>query len=185
MRDLIFTAANYAAGQTTDASGTPFTNTSTDPIAIIESAKDGMIVTPNQCTLGRDVYSALRKNPNVVKAVHGNDGDKGIASMSQLEDLFEMKFIIGHAIWDTAKPGQAVSWDRIWKSHMALQFIDESASVEEASLTHGFIAHYDNVGAEIPDPLRGIKGGTTVRAGHQRTEILASDLCGHLIEDAA
>lgn len=183
--DIAFNDANYLPAQTTDVTATPFTDSATDVIAVIENAKDGMLVTPTQATMGRDVFSAIRRNPFVLKAVHRNDGDSGIASKVAIEELFEMEFIVGEAIYDQAKPGQAVNWSRVWQNHLALQHIDKTASVTEPALTHGFIAHYADVGAEIEDRKRGIKGGVTVRAGHQRTEVLASDLCGHLIKNAA
>ncbi len=142
-------------------------------------------MTPNQVTLGQDVYSALRRNPFVVKAVFKNDGDSGIVPLQGLEDLFEMKFLVGRGIFDTAKEGQAVDWAKIWQKHLALQYIDTSmVSTSTPTLTHGFIAHYDDVGAEIPNQTRGIKGGVTIRAGHQRIEVLASDLAGYLIQNA-
>lgn len=184
VRDKVFTPANYLAGQTEDVAATKFSVADTNPVTIIEDAKDSMVVTPNQVTLGQDVYSALRRNPFVVSAVFKNDGTSGIVPIQALEDLFEMKFIVGRAIYDQAKEGQPVDWSKIWKNHMALQYIDASAAANEPSLTHGFIAHFDDVGAEIPDQRRGIKGGVTIRAGHQRTEVIASDLAAYLIQNA-
>lgn len=184
VKDIVFGSSNYLVDQTEDITATKFSADTTNPIDIIEEAKDKMVVTPNQVTLGQDVYSALRRNPFVVKAVFKNDGDSGIVPLQGLEDLFEMKFIVGRAIFDTAKPGQSVNWSKIWKNHLALQYIDAMSAANEPSLSQGFIAHYDDVGAEIPDQVRGIKGGVIIRAGHQRKEVLTSNLAGYLIQNA-
>lgn len=185
VKELIFGAASYDAANTLDITATKFSTATVDPIEIIESAKDTMLVLPNQCTLGRDVFSALRRNPNIVKAKHGTSGDKGLATLDDLQGLFDMEFIIGTSVLDTAKPGQPVSWARMWQNHMAMQYIDKSiSSAAENTMTQGFIAHFDDVGAEIADLKRGIKGGTTIRAGHQRKEVLTSTVSGYLLQNA-
>ena len=88
---------NYAYKQT--LSGTSqFDNASCDPLGIFVPAIEKMLVSPNALIMSMNVWTKLRLNPNLLKAVHGNAGDKGAVSRQQLAELLEIpEIIIGNS----------------------------------------------------------------------------------------
>lgn len=185
--DLVFAAATYPTGNKTTLSGTDqwsdYTNST--PIDDIESALDTPIMRPNIMVLGRASFSKLRGHPDIAKIVHGNSGDKGLATRQQIADAFELEeVLVGDSWYNTAKPGQTASYSRLWGKHCALLHRDRTASTREG-VTFGLTAQWgDRVSGSNPDPNIGMRGGERVRAGESVKELIVASDVGYLYTNA-
>mgnify|MGYP006196950251 CR=1 FL=1 len=186
----VFAAANYAAtNKQTLAGNSQFSDyVNSDPIGVIGAALDVPIVRPNKMALGQAVWTKLRSHPDIVKAVHMNSGDKGMASRQAVAELFELEeLLVGEAFLNTAKKGQAAAFSRVWGKHLLLFFQDALANPSQSAsrVTFGFTAQFgDRVAGSQPDPNIGLRGGERVRAGESVDEhIVAADVA-YFIENA-
>lgn len=189
---MVQNSANYATGRKEVLSGTDqFSDyTNSDPITAI---KDGMNSTlvhrPNTAVMGRDVWSALSSHPVLVNAVKGNVSSKGIISPEEFVQLFAgeglKKVLIGDAWFNSAKPGQDVSLQKAWGSHLSLLHINRTATPEGGGISYGWTAEYGaKVAGRIEDEDIGLQGGFRIRTGERvKEEIVAKDV-GYFFEDA-
>lgn len=184
--NMVMNPANYGANTLALSGASQWTDPTNDPIAAIKTQLDAMILRPNIAALPRNVATALQLNPNVIKAAHGNSGDKGVAAMRAIADLLELDEIyIGARFFDAAKPGQAANLARAWADHAAFLYIDKNAQNTE-SVTFGFTGQYGQKDAgEIPDPDVGRKGGVRMRSGESLKELIVAPEAGFLFQNAA
>jgi hypothetical protein len=191
----VFDPANYGTNTTdlndTDTSQWDWfgddTDEASDPLAAIDEARDGMVVTPNTFVLGRAVASKLRRHPRIVKSFHGNLGDSGKVPLEFLRDLFEFDTIlVGEAFLNTAKPGQTPTLSRVWGKHAAMYYLDPNASQAQGSNpTFGFSAQWGGrIAGSREDADIGLRGGTRVRVGESIKELIVSTDVGYLFENA-
>lgn len=175
--DLVMDPDNYAASNK-KAVSVPWTTTATStPIDDILEALDTPLIRPNVLTFGQAEWRALSRHPEVVKAVHGNSGDSGIARRQQLAELFEVEeILVGQGYLNTARKGQAASFARVWSGVLA--FHRNPAANSRNGITFGFTAQYDDrVAGQWEDKNIGLRGGTRVRVGESVKELIsASDL---------
>lgn len=184
---LVFNAANYAAANKEVLAGTAqfsdFANS--DPIGVIMDALDSMVMRGNIMTIGRQAYSKLARHPDIVKAAHGNSGDKGIAHRQAIIELFELEdILVGEARINTSKKGQNPVLQRCWGKHISLQFRDKMADTR-SGMTFAMTAQFGNriAGAEADSNI-GLRGGQRVRAGESVKELLTANDLGYFIENA-
>lgn len=118
--------------------------------------------------------------------MHGNAGDKGIATAKFLADLFSFdEVLVGSAWVNSAKPGQTVSTARLWGKHIALLHRDRHAGSGSKKATFGFTAQYGSrFAGSTPDKNIGARGGVRVRAGESVGEVIAASDLGYFIENA-
>lgn len=184
----VFDPNNYAAAYKQTLAGTDqfsdFANS--DPIGVIKEALDSMLMRATHMGIGRLAYSKLSTHPDIVKAVHGNSGDKGVARREAIAELFELDDIyIGEAFFNTNKKGQAPSYARAWGKHISLFYQDLSARETTRQMSAFFTAQYkDRVAGATPDPDIGLRGGMEVRVGESVKEVVTSDMLAYLIQDA-
>lgn len=113
---LLTTSGNYASGNTS-AAGTAWTNeTSSTPIADINTAIAAIPFSGEDAQLkafmARPVWNALRKHPDIL-ALKGTD--KGQVSRGEFAAFFELDEVLVSDVWyDTANPGQTASYGRAW-----------------------------------------------------------------------
>lgn len=187
--DLVFDAANYPAANKETLSGTDqfsdFANS--DPIGKILAAMDAMFMRGNTIVMGRAAWTKLAQHPDIVKAVHGNSGDSGIARRQAVADLFEVdQILVGESYINSAKKGQTASFDRLWGKHLALLYLDSQVDATDGSrLTFGWSAQWGSRFASTrPDPDCGLKGGQRVRVGEYMDEKIAAADVGYLFTNA-
>lgn len=187
--DIVFAAATYGSSNkvklttATDQWNDP---DDSDPIDDILTGLDTPMVRPNVMVLGRQVFAKLSTHPKILKAVHGNSGDSGIARRAQIAELFELEdVIIGESRLNTAKRGQTASYARVWGKHCALLYRDRRAATQRGRVTFGLTAQWGTrVAGSIPDRDIGMRGGQRVRAGESVKELVVSADAGYFIEDA-
>ena len=184
---VVFNANTYAASNKVTLSGTDqFSDyVNSDPLDVIVGAMDGMIMRPNIMTIGRAAFSVLARHPKIVKAVHGNDGDSGIARRRDIAELLELEdILVGEAWVNTARKGQAVALARTWGKHIALTYRDKTAS-NRNGVTFGLTAQFGGrIAGAIPDKDIGLRGGQRVRAGESVKELICAAPLGYFIQNA-
>lgn len=185
--DLVFNAANYATANKETLSGTDqfsdFTNS--DPIGKITTSLDACIMRPNIMTIGRLAFSVLARHPEILKAVHGNSGDSGIARLGDIADLFELEDIyVGEAYLNSAKKGQATTLARAWGKHISLMYRDKNASTR-GGMTFGMTAQFGGrIAGVTPDKNIGLRGGERIRVGESVKELLTANDLGFFLQNA-
>jgi hypothetical protein len=183
---LVFDPTVYVTGQKKTLSGSSQWNdySASDPLTEIMNALDTPIMRPNVMTIGRKAFSKLAMHPIIVKAVHGNSGDKGIASRQQIADLLELDEIhVGEGWVNNARKGQAVSMVRVWANHVSLTYIDAAAR-PDSGMTFGFTAEYGNrISGAIPDGDIGLRGGLKTRVGESLKELVVAPDLGYLLQN--
>ncbi len=184
----VFDPATYDAANKVQLAGndqwSDYVNS--DPIADIEEALNIPFMRPNVMTIGQEAWSTLRRHPKILKAVHKNDGDSGIASREAVAELFELEEInVGQGWVNIAKPGQPVNRARVWGKHCLLHYRNRTASTN-FGMTFGFTAqHGDPVaGTKSVDPGdAGLSGGTEVINGEKVNEEIAAADLAYFFED--
>lgn len=184
----VFDPSVYDADKKITLSGTSqfsdFDNS--DPIGVISEALDAtFIMRPNVMTMGRAVWSKLSTHPHIVKAAHGNSGDKGRATRRQVADLFELEeILVGESFVNTARKGQAAAMSRVWGKHISLFHRNRQAD-SGRGVTFGYTAEYGGrIAGQWFDRNRGLKGAQVVRVGEQVNEIIAAPAVGYFIQNA-
>lgn len=186
---VLFTAANYPAGNKTQLSGdTQWSDVDSDPLVAISNALDVPIMRPNILLLGQATWTSLRRHQKIVQATAQIGGaTAGIASRQAVAELFELEeIVVGAGFVNTAKRGQTPTLTRLWGKHAALLYRDPLAQGADGRITFGWTAQYgERVAGQMEDPKVGLRGGVRVRVGESVKEmIVASDL-GYFFEDAA
>jgi hypothetical protein len=186
--NLVFNADSYATGYKGALSGSDqFSDfVGSDPIETIMDALDSMVMRGNVAVVGRAVFSALSRHPKVVKAVHGNSGDAGIATRRQIAELFELEdVLVGEAYLNTSKKGEDVALSRVWGKHMALIRRDRMAGPNNNRMSFGFTAQFGSrVAGSEPDSSIGLRGGQRIVVGETVKEVITSDMLGYFIQNA-
>ncbi|HAE40566.1 MAG TPA: phage capsid protein, partial [Candidatus Riflebacteria bacterium] len=185
---LVFDATKYHADNKVVLAGADQFNdfVASDPIEVIMDCLDSMIMRANVPVFGRLVFSKIIRHPKVLKAIHGNSGDSGIATRRQIAELFELEdVLVGEAFLNTAKKGETAALSRVWGKHAALIYRDRMAGNSGNRTTFGFTAEYGSrIAGATPDANIGLRGGQRVRVGETVKELITSDRLGYFIQNA-
>ncbi|MCL2219326.1 MAG: phage capsid protein [Chitinispirillia bacterium] len=185
--NLVFNAASYGAkNKITLAGANQFTNPDSDPIKVVLSALDACIMRPNIMVIGHGAWTALRTNPKIVKAAHGNAGDSGTASRQQVAELFELdKILVGSGWVNTEAKGQEMAQKRIWGNHIALIYQNAMPDVN-GKVSFGVTAQFgERFVTSGFDSKIGLEGGTRIRVGMRVRELITANDLGYFIQNAA
>ncbi|HAT50751.1 MAG: phage capsid protein [Nitrospirae bacterium] len=183
----VFNTANYATGNKVTLSGSSqFSDPTSDPIGGIIDPLDAMVMRANIMVIGRPAWTKLIRHPAILQAMHGTSGDKGVANIGFLKELYELEDIfVGEGYVNTARKGQTAAMARVWGKHIALLYRDRMANSSSGRATWGFTAQYGTrVAGAIEDKDIGLKGGVRVRIGESVEEVVAAPDLGYLIENA-
>lgn len=183
---LVFDPNVYVTDQKKVLSGSSQWNdyASSDPLTELMHALDVPLMRPNTMTIGRKAFSRLAMHPIIVKAVHGNSGDAGVATRQQIADLLELDAIyVGEGFVNTARKGQGANLVRVWGDHVSLTYIDASARPESGT-TFGFTAEYGNrIAGAVPSGDIGLRGGLKNRVGESVKELITAPRLGYLLQN--
>ena len=183
---LVFNPATYAAANKTQLAGaTQWSVATTDPVAAITPALEGVLMRPNVAVFGAMTWAALRRNPYIVKAVNKTSGDTGLVSRQDFAEVFELEeVLVGGAFVNTAKKGQPVTLSRAWGKHAAFIYRDKLAD-RERGVTFGMTVPYgERIAGERPDPDIGLRGGVRVRVGETVKELITASDAAYFFQDA-
>lgn len=185
--DLVFAATAYPSGNKVQLSGTSqfsdFTNS--DPIGVLMTGLEACLVRPNIMVMGQAAWTKLSQHPEILKAVHGNSGDAGIARRKAVAELFELEdVLVGQSRLNTAKKGQAATLAQVWGKHVALIHRNRLASTS-SGMTFGLTAEWGGrIAGQQPDRDIGLRGGIRVRVGESVKELIVAPHAGYFVEDA-
>ncbi|MCT9014611.1 hypothetical protein N6G05_13680 [Cupriavidus gilardii] len=187
---LVFDPQSYAGNSETVAATDRFDAADSDPVEYLLDVLDRLIMRPNIAVIGQSEWRVLRTHPAIVKAVHGNNGDKGAATRQQVAELLEIEdILVGRARVNYAKPGQPGQLKPCWRGGMALIYRDAAAAkvagvVEGSNVTFGFTAQYGTrVAGAKDDASIGLRGGRRVRVGESVKEVICAPQLGFFLKD--
>ena len=154
-----------------------------DPIELIGDASEQLLHRPNVMVIGQAAWKALSRHPKIVKAVHQNEGDTGIASQEAVSRLFDLdSVLVGRGWYNDAHRGQAANIRRIWGNDIVLMYRNANANLGMTS-TFGITAQYrDRLAGSISDQNVGMRGGQRVRVGESVRELIIDPSAGYLLK---
>lgn len=197
--NAVFAPASYDATlRSALGVGSRFDEGNTDVIEAIDDALQLPIVRPNVAVMGQQVWVALRRHPDVLKAIHMGEGDKGLASRRAVAELFELdEILVGRSRVASNVEGQDLALKRAWGKSMALIYRGGPAGGTEGSEgvgmapdtrtpTFGFTASY--VDMEMRTAFRadrGVRGAHMVAVLESSKEVICGgDAFGYLFANA-
>jgi hypothetical protein len=187
--NLIFNTTSYAAGNVSTLAGTTqwsdFVNS--NPVMAILTSHDLMIVRANTLVLGQSTWTQLRQHPKVVQAIYGSGSAQqaGVVSREQVAQLLELKnLVVGQGFVNTAKKGQAGTFNRLWGKHASLLYINPLSSTTK-DMSYGVTGQWGpRVSGTIEDKDIGLRGGTRVRVGESVKELILANDTGFFFQNA-
>lgn len=190
--NLVHAPSTYAADKRVTLAGTSqFSDyTNSDPIGAIKTGMEATLVyPPNTVVMGRAVWSKLSSHPKLVNAVKGNVTNAGIITREQFVELFSgegiTQLLVGDAMVNTARPGQAPTLARAWGKHIAMLHLNPMASIESGGITFGMTADYGGrISGRIEDKDIGLQGGVRIRTGERVKELIIAKDVGYFIQNA-
>jgi len=183
---LVFSPASYATDNKKTLSGSSQWSdyTNSNPYEEIMYTLDKVIMRPNVMTIGRAAFTKMSMHPKVLKAVHGNSGDSGVATRMAIAEMLELdEILVGEGFVNLAKKGQPVNMQRVWGNHVALTYRDLLARPESGA-TFGFTAQYgDRISGAKEDGDIGLEGGLKNRVGESVKEKIAAPDLGYFLQN--
>lgn len=145
---------------------------------------DKPLARPNKIGMNYTVYTKLRTDPNVIKAIFHNDSGSGIATKQQLCDLFEVKnIIVGAARVNTTKNAKNLNLERCWGNHIWAHYEEKLSTLTEG-LAWGMTAQVGPRYADIiEDKKMGLQGGEILKAGFYQKEVVLGKDAGFLLKN--
>lgn len=175
---------NYDATCSTTLSGaSKFSDPTCDGVATIQTWLDKPLMRPNRISMADNVWTVVRSNPAIVKAINKSTGDKGVITRQAFCDLFEIQdLFVGPARINTANRGQSPTLGRCWGNAVMAHYWEPSAN-EKDGLAWGISVQSGDrySDAEFQKSAGGLKGGARVVAGEYITEIVTAKLAGFLL----
>ncbi|MEM0953295.1 MAG: hypothetical protein AAGI24_04065 [Pseudomonadota bacterium] len=159
-------------------------NTATgNPIVQISDALEVPLMRPNRMLLSSAGALALRRNPFIVQAFNGNEGQNNLVPMAFIEQLFEVQVIVGRGRYNSAKPGQTMTLTRLWSDHCVL-FYQNPSAMPNRGVTFGLTAQWgQRVAATKMDDEVGLRGATVIKTGESVKEIIIAEDVAYLLEN--
>lgn len=121
--DLVQDLATFPTGnKVTLAAGDKFTNTSSNPFIVFETAKEairGKIAQrPNVCVIGASAYSALKEHPAILDRIKYTQS--AVVTTELLRQLLDFEqLFVGDSVYAT----DAGAFQDIWKDNVVIAFV--------------------------------------------------------------
>ena len=133
--DLVMTYGNYGAGYKITLAGADQFSTaaSSDPIGVIDTAKNACFMEPNTLIMGKDVWDILKRHPQLLDFVKGGATTASPAkvSLELAANFFEVdRILVGKRRYNSAIKGQTAIYTRLWGKHIVAAFIDTAVTLE-------------------------------------------------------
>ena len=178
-------AANYTEKQALGSNGTKKISDATAdlPKQLMEQL-DRPLLRPNQLTLGRDVATALRTHPSIVKAIGINGTDSGVVSLAALADLLELdRILVGNALVNTSKnstPNLTNPWAGVFAAHYVNAMANPGMLEDDA--TFGFTAMSLDLDVQTTEDMsRGTRGVQSIKVAAEMVELITATDAGLLL----
>lgn len=172
----VFGSGNYGAN-TAALSGTDRWDTATsDPIQKIEDAIEACFARPNVMVIGAQAWIKLRNHPKILQYILSRASTtSGSVPLRVNEQLVAEAFgldevVIGRAKYNAAAEGASANSSYVWGKSCALIRVEKSPS-PRATQTFGYTFRFGTLETrEIPDMLRGVRGGSWIKVSHSDAE---------------
>lgn len=183
----VFTAGNYASGNTATLSGTDqWSDGTSDPIGKIRDAKETVSAKigfePNTLVIGMAVWRQLQDHPDIVERFFHTQ--TGIIKPNMVSDLFEVdRLLVGASIEATSAEGvSTVTTARIWGKQAALLYLPTGAQLKNPAFGYTFV-HQDT--DFITETWRNGNGATSdaVRTRIASVPVVLANQAGYLYSD--
>ena len=183
----VTSSSNVGSSAAVSSAWTDYTNS--DPMGDIWIAVDNVEVAtgyrPNHILFSGTAWRNFRRNVNVIdKATSpGVSGGGLYPSAAQIEDLLEMKVLVGNAWYNSGEEGQSMNLGQVWGDHVVAYYAPEQASIEAPSFGYYFRWSAD----EIPNmhverhPYDSRRHCSEVEIGYYQDEIITASPLGFLI----
>lgn len=106
---------------------------SSDPYTDFDNAIANVVnttgVMPNTAVMSYDVWRALRKHPDFLERIKYTRND-GVVNLNDMKQWFNIdKWLIGTALYDTAREGQTSSMAQIWGDGVWIGYVPANAAL--------------------------------------------------------
>lgn len=186
---LLCTSGNYASGNTS-AAGAVWTNeTTSTPIADINTAIAAIPFSGEDASLvgfcARPVWNALRKHPTLL-AMKGTSA--GMLSRQEFASYFELDDLLVSDVWDeTANIGQTASYARLWTATV-FGLVRVPRVLQGADISAFAVTFRADPGMQVRSwetPGTGIGGSETVQVEFSDDEKIVQNDMGYLLTSVA
>jgi hypothetical protein len=157
-----------ASATTVDMASTKWDTDANDPVKIVDTQKETIQKAsgkrPNVLMLSRPVLRGVRSNAKVVGRVSGaaNLAAANI-TLEQLATIFEVdEILVGDAVKDTAKKGQASSMDFVWGKYAALFYRPPAVGLRTLTWGAHFAWNLGSADKSVAQKLAGVPAGYVV-----------------------
>lgn len=188
--DALQTLTFYDADKRVTLSGTDqwTDKANSTPLDLLLEYLDKTLVPITDLTFGQASWRAFRTHPQIVSAIYPTGTGNGAVSRQSAADLLEVDRIhVGKSRVNTAKPGQTPSYSVCWGDSVIGSHQDPGAD-NQRGVTFAYtvtrsVNGQSRVAGEIPEPKRGLHGGTLVRAGESVVEVYPYASGGIFVQD--
>lgn len=183
--EIVQNTANYGNGLSHTYAGNE--GIGADNFDIVEVLLDWLdkpLARPNKLGMGYGVYTKLRTDLNVLKAIYPNGNGGGVATRQQLCDLFEVEnILVGEARINTTKNAKNLNLERCWGNHIWAHYEEPLSSLKEG-VAWGMTAQVGERISDIIDaPKIGLKGSEIIKVGMYQKEVVVGKDAGFLLKD--
>jgi hypothetical protein len=181
---IVQSASNYLPSKViTTKDEDKFSNLDSKPLEYILELLDKSIVRPNRMVIGQQAWTKLRMNPSIVKAMHGNAGDSGVASRQVVAELLELQeIIVGTSFVNTSKQGKEPTLERCWDSNIVAFHYYEPVANSSLGIAWGMTFQAGDRFADTTwDSKIGALGAYVVKAGACWAEKVTAKGAGMLL----
>ncbi len=131
----VFTAGNFASGYKVTLTGDDILSNyaTSDPIGVIDTAKDACMVDPNIIVMGQQVYNKLKRHPQLLSKVTGGSttGQPATVNAQVMAEIFEVdRIIIGKTKYNSANKGQTFTKAFVWGKYIFVGYVDPDPQLE-------------------------------------------------------
>lgn len=165
--------------------------TNADPLSDLWTAVDNVELTtgfrPNRVLFSGTAWRHFRRNATVIdKSTNPHITGGGLyPSTRQMEDLLEMKVLVGNAWQNTAEEAMPLNLSQIWGDHVVVYYAPDRPTIETPSFGYFFrwAAHgLPNMQVER-HPYDSRRHCDEVEIGYYQDEVITSQPLGFLISN--
>jgi hypothetical protein len=196
IRDLVQTAANYAAGYSTTLVGTAQWNdfANSNPIGDVKTGRrkihSGLFIHPNTMVIPYEVMSQLEDHPDFIERIKYSQA--GVVTQELMARLFMINRIIVPGVgFNSARMGQAEALGYLWGKDVIEAYVPARPALKTPAFMYEFTWRYPSGAKQIVDRWREQKRGSDLirvrrRYTHKFIALNGSSLAtaGYLIKAA-
>lgn len=188
----LVTALTNGSNIATLAGGNQWSTPTSAVLSVIKTAKDNVARTgkiANTIIMGYPVFAALQFHPEMISALSPGKATPGLYAAEQMAMAFGVdRVLVGRAVYNSAKEGQAASTNFIWGKNAIVAYIAPSALAKFSKTLGAQVKCPDKarptyIGSYIPTGKNPEQVQALVSGGNWDDKIITVN-AGWLIKDA-